>query len=74
MEKELIGTLNLLDVAPWWYPSDLEQVLGKVICRSLGEIRTATRRIIGENVVKLVGKVDKSNGYAPYVCYFRSRL
>ena len=30
-QKEMVGTVYLLDVAPWWYLSNLEQALGPSI-------------------------------------------
>ena len=50
-KKELVGTIYILDVAPWWYLSDLTEALApSVQCRyiadrvrwSVGEMRTAT--------------------------------
>ena len=69
-KKELVGTLYILDVAPWWYLLDLTEALAPLVhCRdiadrvrwSVGEMRTATWRVIGESVSQLVGKIYLSN-------------
>ena len=36
-------------------------------------MRTTTWRILGETVIKLVGKVYQSDGYASHVCDLRIR-
>ena len=65
-KKELVGTLYILDVAPWWYLSDLTKALApSVQCRyianrvrwSVGDMRTATWRLAVESVSQLIGKV-----------------
>ena len=64
----------ILDVAPWWYLSDLTEALApSVHCRyiadrvrwSVGEMRTATWRLIGESVTQLIGKVYLSDSGMP---------
>ena len=69
-KKELVRTLYILDVAPWWYLSDLTEALApSVQCRyiadrvrwSVGEMRTATWRLTGESVSELIGKVYLSD-------------
>ena len=74
-QKEVVNTVYLLDVAPWWYLS--EQTLGASmqikwmadrVRWSAGEMRTATRRITRENVAKLVGKVYLSDIGMPRPC------
>ena len=69
-KKELVGTVYILDVAPWWYLSDLTEALApSVQCRyiadrvrwSVGEMRTATWRLTGESVSQLIGKVYLSD-------------
>ena len=56
-KKELVGTVYILDVAPWWYLSDLTEALApSVQCQyiadrvrwSVGEMRTATWRLTGK--------------------------
>ena len=73
-KKELVGTVYILDVAPWWYPSDLTEALApSVQCRyiadrvewSVGEMRTATWRPTGESVSQLIGKVYLSDSGMP---------
>ena len=65
-KKELVGTVYILDVAPWWYLSDLTEALASSVhCRyiadrvrwNVGEMRTATWRLTGESVTQLIGKV-----------------
>ena len=69
-KKELVGTVYILDVAPWWYLSDLTEALApSVQCRyianrvkwSVGEMRTATWQLTGESVSQLIGKVYLSD-------------
>ena len=69
-KKELVGTVYILDVAPWWYLADLTEALApSVQCRyiadrvgwSVGEMRTATWRPTGESVSQLIGKVFLSD-------------
>ena len=73
-KKELVGTVYILDVAPWWYLSDLTEALAPSIqCRyiadrvrwSVGEMRTATWRLTGESVSQLIGKVYLSDSGMP---------
>ena len=73
-KKELVGTVYILDVAPWWYLSDLTEALApSVQCRyiadrvrwSVGEMRTATWRLTGESVSQLIGKVYLSDSGMP---------
>ena len=73
-KKDLVGTMYLLDVAPWWYLSDLTEALApSVHCRyiadrvrwSVGEMRTATWRLTGESVTQLIGKVYLSDSGMP---------
>ena len=73
-KKELVGTLYILDVAPWWYLSDLTEALApSVRCRyiadrvrwSVGEMRTATWRLTRESVSRLIGKVYLSDSRMP---------
>ena len=73
-KKELVGTVYILDVAPWWYLSDLTEALApSVHCRyiadrvrwSVGEMRTATWRLTGESVTQLIGKVYLSDSGMP---------
>ena len=73
-KKHLVGTVYILDVAPWWYPSDLTEALApSVHCRyiadrvrwGVGEMRTATRRLTGESVTQLIGKVYLSDSGMP---------
>ena len=73
-KKELVGTVYILDVAPWWYLSDLTEALApSVRCRyiadrvrwSVGEMRTATWRLTGESVSQLIGKVYLSDSGMP---------
>ena len=83
-KKELVGTVYILDVAPWWYLSDLTQALApSVQCRyiadrvrwSVGEMRTATWRLTRGKCVTanweslLVGFWDACN-----VCDLRGGL
>ena len=65
-----MGTMYILDVAPWWYLSDLIEALApSVQCRyiadsvrcSVGEMCTATWRLTGESVSQLIGKVYLSD-------------
>ena len=69
-----MGTVYILDVAPWWYLSDLTEALApSVHCRyiadrvrwSVGEMRTATWRLTGESVTQLIGKVYLSDSGMP---------
>ena len=69
-KKELVGTVYILDVAPWWYLSDLTEALApSVQCRyiadcvrwSVGEMRMATWRLTGEGVSQLIEKVYLSD-------------
>ena len=62
-QKEVVGIVYLLDVAPWWYLSDLEQALGASIqtsrmadrvCWNVGEMCTAAWRITGDTIAKVV--------------------
>ena len=55
--------MYILDVAPWWYLSDLTEALApSVQCRyiadrvrgGVGEMRTATWRLTGESVSQLI--------------------
>ena len=73
-KKELVGTVYILDVAPWWYLSDLTEALApSVQCRyiadrvrcSVGEMRTATWRLTGESMSQLIGKVYLSDSGMP---------
>ena len=73
-KKELVSTVYILDVAPWWYLSDLTEALApSVQCRyiadrvrwSVGEMRTATWRLTGESVSQLIGKVYLSDSGMP---------
>ena len=73
-KKELVGTVYILDVAPWWYRSDLTEALApSVHCRyiadrvrwSVGEMRRAAWRLTGESVSQLVGKVYLSDSGMP---------
>ena len=73
-KKELVGTVYILDVAPWWYLSDMTEALAPPVqCRyiadrvrwSVGEMRTATWRVTGECVSQLVGKVYLSDSGMP---------
>ena len=73
-KKELVGTVYILDVAPWWYLSDLTEVLAPSgQCRyiadrvrwSVEEMRTATWRLTGESVSQLIGKVYLSDSGMP---------
>ena len=73
-KKELVGTVYILDVAPWWYLSDLNEALApSVRCRyiadrvgwSVGEMRTATWRLTRESVSQLIGKVYLSDSGMP---------
>ena len=73
-KKDLVGTVYILDVAPWWYLSDLTEALApSVHCRyiadrvrwSVGEMRTATWRLTGESVTQLIGKVYLSDSGMP---------
>ena len=73
-KKELVGTVYILDVAPWWYLSDLTEALApSVQCRyiadrvrwSVGEMRTAIWRLTGESVSQLIGKVYLSDSGMP---------
>ena len=73
-KKELVGTVYILDVAPWWYLSDLTEALApSVQCRhiadrvrwSVGEMRTATWRLTGQSVSQLIGKVYLSDSGMP---------
>ena len=73
-KKDLVGTVYLLDVAPWWYLSDLTEALApSVHCRyiadrvrwGVGEMRTATWRLTGESVTELIGKVYLSDSGMP---------
>ena len=73
-KKELVGTVYIMDVAPWWYLSDLTEALApSVQCRyiadrvrwSVGEMRTATWRLTGESVSQLIGKVYLSESGMP---------
>ena len=72
--QELVGTVYILDVAPWWYLSDRTEALApSVHCRyiadrvrwSVGEMRTATWRLTGESVTQLIGKVYLSDSGMP---------
>ena len=69
-----MGTVYILDVAPWWYLSDLIEALApSVQCRyiadrvrwSVGEMRTATWGLTGESVSQLIGKVYSDSGMPP---------
>ena len=73
-KQELVGTVYMLDVAPWWYLSDLTEALApSVQCRyiadrvrwSVGEMRTATWRVTAESVSQLIGKVYLSDSGMP---------
>ena len=73
-KKDLVGTVYILDVARWWYLSDLTEALApSVHCRyiadrvrwSVGEMRTATWRLTGESVTQLIGKVYLSDSRMP---------
>ena len=73
-KKELVGTVYILDVAPWWFLSDLTEALTpSVQCRyiadrvrwSVGEMRTTTWRLTGESVSQLIGKVYLSDSGMP---------
>ena len=73
-KKELVGTVCILDVAPWWYLSYLLEALApSVHCRyiadrvrwSVGQMRTATWRLTGESVTQLIGKVYLSDSGMP---------
>ena len=73
-KKELVGTVYILDVAPWWYLSDLTKAVApSVHCRyiadrvrwSVGEMRTATWRLTRESASQLVGKVYLSDSGMP---------
>ena len=73
-KKELVGTVYILDVAPWWYLSDPTEALApSVQCRyiadrvrwSVGEMRTATWRLTAESVSQLIGKVYLSDSGMP---------
>ena len=66
--------MYILDVAPWWYLSDLTEALApSVHCRyiadrvrwSVGEMCTATWRLTGESVTQLIGKVYLSDSGMP---------
>ena len=66
--------MYILHVAPWWYVSDLTKALapsvqcGYIVDRvrwSVGEMRTATRRLTGESVSQLIGKVYLSDSGMP---------
>ena len=61
---------HILDVAPWWYLSDVTEALAPLVhCQyiadrvrgSMGEMRTATWRLTGQGVSHLVGKVYLSD-------------
>ena len=69
-----MGTMYILDVAPWWYLSVVTEALApSVQCRyiadrvqwSVGEMRTATWRLTGESVSQLIGKVYLSDSGMP---------
>ena len=73
-KKDLVGTVYILDVAPWWYLSDLTGALApSAHCRyiadrvrwSVGEMRTATWRLTGESVGQPIGKVYLSDSGMP---------
>ena len=58
--------MYILDVAPWWYVSDLTTALApSVQCRyiagrvrwNIGEMGTATWRLVGEILSQMIGKV-----------------
>ena len=65
-KKEPVGTVYIWDVAPWWYLSDVTEIVAPSVHYryiadrvrwSVGKMRTATWRLIGESVSQLVGKV-----------------
>ena len=69
-KKELVSTVYILDVVPWWYLSDLTEALAPSVqyqyiadrvTWSVGEMCTATWRLTGESVSQLVGKVYLSD-------------
>ena len=69
-----MGTVYILDVAPWWYLSDLTEALAPSVHYryiadhvrwSVGEMRTATWRLTGESVSQLIGKVYLSDSGMP---------
>ena len=73
-KKELVGKVYILDVAPWWYLSDVTEALApSVQCQyiadrvswSAGEMHMATWRLTGESVSQLIGTVYLSDSGMP---------
>ena len=83
-KKELVGTIYILDVAPWWYLPDPTEALAPLVHRryiaervrwSVGEMRTATWRLTGGKCVA-TGWESLLVGFwnAPNVCDLRGGL